>query len=158
MDTATFNKHATTIFGRKNESKFETYLKKKYKNSYKNLKENGKDTQEIDFLDDVRKRCYEFKSRSINHDKWDTALLNKCKIDRFLKDYRKKGYKFIVYFLYKDGLFSVEITKKLIKSFKPRKLYSYQEARSGGYAWVVDIPHTEMKFIRSLESYSKIVN
>ena len=154
----TFNNLKTTIFGKANESKFYLYITHKYKDTYKNLKENGDDFCEIDFINKKRKTSYEFKSRSINHDRWDTAILNKCKIDEYVKTFKLKGYKFHVYFLYKDGLFAVSIGEKLIKSFKPRKLYSYQEARSSGYAWVVDIPHEKMKFIRSIESYDKIVN
>ena len=151
-----FEKHKTTIFGRKNEKKFGKYIKRRFNGVEKNLCDDGTDKEPIDYVSDSGKRLFEFKSRMIRHDKYDTALVNNCKLKKFLE---YDDYRFHIYYLYKNGLYRVEITKDYIKTLpKPRKLYSYQECRRGGYAWVVDIPSKDLKFIRSLESYNNIVN
>ena len=55
----------------------------------------------------------ELKSRRIKHNKYDTAMIGKNKIDFMLND-NKRGY--IVY-KYLDGIFYVEITKENVNKF-----------------------------------------
>lgn len=149
-----FNTHRTTLYGLKNEKKFKLYVKNKYPGTIKNLKKNGSDTNEIDFINHKDKLCVEFKSRFINHNKYKTGLLNYCKITKFKNCYLDKGYRFLVYYLYKDGLYLVNIDKKLIKTLKPTTLRSYQECRKDGTCLVVNIPVSNYKFIRSVDSYN----
>ena len=55
----------------------------------------------------------ELKSRRIKHNKYDTAMIGKNKIDYLLND-NKRGY--IVY-KYIDGLYYVEINKENVNRF-----------------------------------------
>ena len=65
----------------------------------------------VDFTSDTTN--IELKSRRIKHNKYDTAMIGKNKIDYLLND-NKRGY--IVY-KYIDGLYYVEINKENVNRF-----------------------------------------
>lgn len=141
----------TTIFGMKNQDYFGRYIK----TTYKDCKYNGGVYANIDFISKTEKVVIEFKSRNITHNKYETAILNSCKIINYIEKYKKKKYKFYVYYLYSDGLFRVRLDAKTINGLKQRKLFSYQEANKSGFKYVVDVPHEKMVFVSSLSDYMK---
>lgn len=65
----------------------------------------------IDFTSDTTN--IELKSRRIKHNKYDTAMIGKNKIDYLLNN-KKKG---IILYNYLDGLYFVEINKENVNRF-----------------------------------------
>jgi hypothetical protein len=65
----------------------------------------------VDFTSDTLN--IELKSRRIKHNKYDTAMIGKNKIDYLLND-NKRG---IIIYNYLDGLYYVEITKENVNKF-----------------------------------------
>ena len=156
----TFNNLPTTIFGLKNENSFFKYIKSIYPDTINNNDKNNK--SRIDFLIESITNLTEFKSRkdNIKHDRWDTAIINCCKVDYWYDNFMNRGYSFFIYYLYSDGLFRVKVDKKLRKQILPSKrwLKSFQEAKRGGKCLVYDIPHENMEFVLSVENYKNIIN